>query len=485
MELRVTQQVSIGRSMEVARQHSARLADLQEQVSTGKKLLKPSDNPLGSMALLGNNSQIARMDSQLAGISSARTNLNLSVSTLQDAAGVLSSAREIAIEGAQSGNGATAMEALAQEVDALINRLLDDSNAQNGGRYIFGGTATNVPPFRVQSSSNGQPTKIVYQGGAEPTQEVIGQSQTVSTLYPGNQIFQSRQRGVTTFTTNTGAAPGSGTDNATGQGTLTVTHTLTTYAPGSGITAGTSSAGGDTIIGPAGSHRITISDTSGTGAGGTVSLDGGPPVAFTNLDTNLKVSSPIGDVVYVNTTAITPAFNGNVNITADGTLSVDGGATQTPIDFSTNQVLTNSATAAITNVNSSGIRRTGSDNLDYSGTYDAFEILIALRDDLRNSRGMSSSAQAEAISGRVAELERVHQGVLDTVGQQSVSLQNLDALEKRIGDVKLEVQSQNADLESVDMSSAILELQNEENALKLTFAAAARVFDQSLLDFLK
>jgi flagellin-like hook-associated protein FlgL len=410
----------------------------------------------------------------------------VSVSALQDAGGILSKAREIALEGAQSGNDAASYEALAQQVDALINRLLDAGNTQNGGRYIFAGTATNVAPFRVQSTNAaGQPQSVVYQGGTDPVREVVGATRTMATLAPGDAMFQSRQRAATVYSTTTGAIAGTPVDSATGQGTLTVMHTLTTYASGSGVAAGISSPSGDTIIGPTGEHRLTINDTSGTGASGFVSLDGGPQIPFTSSDTNLKLSGPTGDVVYIDTTAIAPGFSGDVDITAGGTLSVDGGATQVAIDFSTNQVVTDGASGAVTNVNSSAIRRAGTDQTDYTGTYDAFQILIALRDDLRNARGQTSSAQIQSISRRVGELERVHAGILDAVGEQSVSLENLDALEQRIKDVQLEVQKQSADLESVDLSSAVLELQNEETLLKLTYAAASTVFDQSLLDFLR
>lgn len=486
MDVRVTPQASIARSIAQAAQHSARVAVLQQQVATGKRLLVPSDDPLGSMTLLANNAQVQRFDSQLGNISSARTSLNLSVSALQEAGSIMSSAREIALEGAQAGNDATSYEALAQQVDSLINRLLDVANSQDSGRYLFGGAATNVAPFRVQSTTaTGLPQEIVYQGGAQSVREVVGPTRTLATLYPGDGIFQKRERGSTVYSGATGASPGAGVDSATAQGTLLVRHTLTGYAAGSGVAAGTASAAGDTIIGPAGAHRLTVTDTSGTGTGGFVSLDGGPPVAFTNSDTNLKVSAPNGDVVYVNTTAIVPGFSGSVDITADGAMSVDNGATETAIDFSANQVLTNSATGAVTNVNSAGIRRAGADNIEYSGTYDAFQTLIALRDDLRNTRGLTSPAQIASISQRVGDLERVHRGILDAVGEQSVSLENLDALEERIKNVQLDVQKQNADLESADISQAVLELQNQEMYLKLTYAAAARLFDQTLLDFLR
>lgn len=485
MDLRVTPQGVIGRSISLASRNSARLAVLQEQVSTGKRLLKPSDDPLGNVTLLANNAQVNRFDSQLANISNARTNLNVSVSALQDAGTILSSARQVALEGAQSGNDASSYEALAQQVDSMLDRLLDLSNTQNAGRYVFGGTATGTAPFRVASTTaSGQPQTVVYQGGADAVQEVVGTTRPLATLAPGDEIFQSRQRGETVFSGATGAAAGTGTDNATGQAKLTVSHAATSYAAGAGVAVGTSSAGSDTIIGPAGAHKLTVIDTSGTGASGTVSLDGGPPIAFTSSDTNLKVNGPAGDVVYVNTTAITAGFSGQVDITATGTLSMDGGATQVAIDFTSNQVVTDSVSGTVTNVNSSAIRRTGTGQVDYNGTYDAFQVLIALRDDLRNTRGMTSTEQMQSISRRVAELERVHTGILDAVGEQSVSLQNLDSLEQRIKDVQLEVQKQNADIESVDISAAVLELQNQQNFLKLTYAAAASVFDQSLLDFL-
>jgi hypothetical protein len=173
-----------------------------------------------------------------------------------------------------------------------------------------------------------------------------------------------------------------------------------------------------------------------------------------------------------------------VAIAADGTLSVDGGASEAAIDFSGNQVVTHSSTGAVTNVNSTSIRRTGSNELDYTGTYDAFQILIAFRDDLRNTRGLNPTAQAESISRRIAELERVRGGILGAVGEQSVGLENLEALELRISDVQLELQKLNSERESADLSEVVLGLQAQQNLLQLTFASAARLLDQTLLDFL-
>ena len=122
-------------------------------------------------------------------------------------------------------------------------------------------------------------------------------------------------------------------------------------------------------------------------ASGTASLNGGPAISWTNTDTNLQVVGPNGEVAYIDTSAITAGFNGSVSLTANGTLSTDGGASTTPITFSSNQVVTNSQTGAVTNVNSTNIHQAGTDHLEYTGTLDAFQTLIALRNDLLNTRG--------------------------------------------------------------------------------------------------
>jgi flagellar hook-associated protein 3 len=486
MDLRVTPQILVSRSIANARRHFDRLANLQEQAATGVRLLRPSDGPLQTVQVLSNKAQSLRLDTYLANVRDARTTLDLGVSALREASNIFTSAREIAIEASHATNNAESFEALAQQVDALITRLLGIANTQHAGRYLFAGTASQTSPFAIAAADGqGRPLSVTYAGSEQSAEELVGPSQTLATLYAGGQIFQQRERATTVFMGDTGAAPGTGTDSATGQGTLIVRHTATTYAVGSGVQPGTSSSTGDTIIGPAGAHRLTIIDTSGTGASGTVSLNGGPPVAFTSADTNLLVGGPAGEVVYVDTTSITPGFNGDVAITADGTLSVDGGATEVAIDFSGNQVVTNSQTGSVTNVDSTSIRRVGSEHLDYTGSYDAFEILIALRDDLRNTRGLTDRELAESISRRLGELDRVRTAVLDVVGEQSASLQTLDALERRIEDVQLETRKLTAELEAADLSEIVLSLQSQENLLQLTFAAASRVLDQSLLDFLR
>ncbi|MGB6042751.1 MAG: hypothetical protein WBF93_06295, partial [Pirellulales bacterium] len=170
---------------------------------------------------------------------------------------------------------------------------------------------------------------------------------------------------------------------------------------------------------------------------------------------------------------------------ADGSLSTDGGLTGAPIDFSANQLVIDSTTGAVTNVNSSGIFRVGSEQLEYSGTAGAFEALMELRNDLRNTRNLSPDDWHAAMSRHIEDLTRVHDHILNVVGEQSIALENLDALESRAQDLQLATKVIISELASTDISEAAIRLQAETNLLEFTFASSVGLLNTSLLDFIR
>jgi flagellar hook-associated protein 3 len=479
MNLRISLQSLVNTSIGYEQQQTSAIAKLQEQASSGNRILTPDDDPLGAVAVINYTSQITNYDTDLANINTATANLNVSVSTLQDANNIITQARQLAIEATNSGNDSNSLGALADQADALLKQFITDANAQNNGQYVFGGTRSNTVPFVTDAAGN-----VTYVGGAQRAGVPVGPAQTVDTFYAGSEVFRPPQGAATVYTGTTGAQPGTGVDTATGQGTLVVTHTATTYGGGSGVAASaTGSAAGDTVIGPAGANTLTVVDTSGNGTSGTVSLNGGPAVAFTNSDQNLKVTGPNGEVVYLDTTNVTAGFNGSVPITADGTLSVPGGQA-VPIDFSSNQVVTGTD-GTVTNVNSTNIRQAGKDTVTYGGTLDAFQVLAGLRDDLRNSRNLGSPAQLQSISNRLGELTQVSHNILRIAGEQSATLQNLNGLQAHVQDVQLQTKQLSGDVQSADIASVVTQLQAQQNLLQATLEVTAQMFSQSLLNFIK
>jgi flagellar hook-associated protein 3 len=478
MQFRVTYPSVIDQTIRYAQQHGSQLARLQEQISSGIVLHRPSDDPLAFHQVMTQDGRISRLEAYRQNIVASRAQLDSQVSQLISAKNILVRAKELAMEGRQQEEASV----LANEVDHLIDQLVEVANSQFDGKYLFSGAAFDQRPYRVDGSGAGR--QVVYQGGVAPSQAPVADALQAAVHLPGSLIFGQENRGTTVYIGTTGAQAGSGTDSGVGRGELTVTHLSTQYAAGSGLLPGSDSVANDTILGPLGSHQVTITDTSGTGAFGTISLNGGPPVDFTSSDTNLRVEGLEGEVIYVDMSAITPGFSGVVSAGGDGLLSTDGGATTTPIGFAADQAVQNSVTGGWTYVNSTGIRQTGTDYIEYAGTGDAFQALIQLRDDLLNSRQLSASDFQEALSRRMQDIDRGVDSVLAAVGEQSALLSSLETAEQQAEELQLAAKERASQLRGTDYAEATVRMQEIQNLLQFTYASSVRFLSTSLLDFL-
>lgn len=485
--MRVTTETQYQQALLNIQSSFKKITDLQNQISTGKRVQVASDDPTAMAQILRNKLQDSRLVNDMNLIDDAGTKMQASVDTLTQVQDLLTSVKNVALQANNVTTSADAYQTMAGQVGQALDQLLQLANQkQPDGSYMFGGTASSSPPFAVASTNPaGQPTAFVYRGSQQDSQVIVNNALTASTLISGSEVFQSRARTATHYIGTTGAAPGSGTDSAFADGTLTVAHLLTTYAGASGVAAGSSSIAGDTVLGPDGANNLVINDTSGTGASGTVSLNGGPAVAFTSTDTNLMVTGPNGEVVYLDTTAIAAGFNGSVSITSTGTLSVDGGTTTVPIDFSSNQVVTNGSSSAITNVDSTNIRRTGTEMLHYSGTSDLFQTLISLRDLIANQQGLSSADRSDALQQQLSELDRSFTNVANVVGSQSVQAEALTRLKDHLTQFRLDLGKSTDNLESADTTSAVVNLQQQMNLYQASLQIAVQINSLTLLNFLK
>lgn len=481
MNFRVTQQLVRSTARDHLTRQTGELFKVQQQISTGLRIQRPADDPAGIRRSLIQKDRLERLTAHTTSLQHVQSRLQQAYVQLQDAGNLLLRARDIALS-AQQVTDETERQVLATELNGILEELLTAANAADESGYLFSGTAAQTQPFPgTPAMSGAQP----YAGASDRTTLQLTGDVSRSALLPGNLIFQPASRSATLVLGHTGAAPGTGTDTARGTRQLQISHTATTYAAGSGVTAGSSASAADSILGPPGTHTLQIVDTSGTGAFGTVSLNGGPPVNYAAADTDLLVTGPNGERVYLNTTAITPGFNGSVDITATGTASIDGGLTTIPLDFSANQTLTDSRDGSVVHLNTAGVTRTGTDQLEFPGTADAFAAIINLRDDLLNSRNLSAGAQSEALTRRLSDLNRVHSHILDVIGIQSVSIEQLDRLQTRTEDLALAEKQELSDTVSADITAAVVRLQELQNLQQYTLAAVSTVLTPSLLDYLQ
>jgi len=482
--LRATQMSIAQQAVTANRLHFSAIARLQQQLSSGLRFEKFSDAPLAASRAETMQQTLARLRSDQAQLPVLERQLNESVATLLGVQEITVRARQIA-QDAFNQNDPEASAILAREVDGLLERLQQLANTQIEGNHIFSGTRSDQAPISRLDSPYLEIPHVTYRGNAQRMSVALSTGISIDIGYSGQEIFFGSARQPTIFLGETGAAPGSGTDNGIGRARLEVTHSQTIYAGSSGIQPGVDSTAGDSIIGPLGAHSLEVVDTSGTGAAGTIALNGGSVVKFTSTDTNLEVRGPRGEIVYVDTTNITPGFSGSVDIESQGTLSTDSGQSTTAIDFSDNQIIRNSLTGQVTHVDSQGIHQTGSESVEYTGSADLFTALVELREDLLNTRSLGAGERADALTRRAQDIERISDQLLEIVGEQSISLENVETLQSRHANQEFELERVLADIRGVDLSAAATELRNRQTLVQASFASLSIVQSLNAIDFLR
>lgn len=191
MNIRVTGQTQSDNAIGYMRRQQAALATLNDQISSGVRLKAPSDDPANFPALTLAKAAGLRFDAYTQTMNDATADLSEAADSLGEANQVLVRAKQIAVEAVNGTTDSQGHEALATEVDTLITRMLSAANKQADGNYLFGGTATDTPPFATTGTGpNGGPGAVVYQGSADRARVLIGPGQTTDTRYVGSEVFQ-------------------------------------------------------------------------------------------------------------------------------------------------------------------------------------------------------------------------------------------------------------------------------------------------------
>jgi flagellar hook-associated protein 3 FlgL len=166
------------------------LSETQDQLSTGKKLTKPSDDPVGAAKLI-------RITEELDKITQYNRNTNLLKSSLEQQETVLSSIKDSAnrarVLSVQAGNGIMKQDdknAIASEMKQIRNEIFDLMNSQNsGGEYIFAGYQSQTQAFSYNYANPGN--KFSFNGDTGTNIIRVSDSVTLKTSSSGQDIFQN------------------------------------------------------------------------------------------------------------------------------------------------------------------------------------------------------------------------------------------------------------------------------------------------------
>jgi flagellar hook-associated protein 3 FlgL len=167
------------------------LSQSEQQLSSGKQILKPSDNPFGTEQALAFRADLASNQQYQTNINNANAWQNATDSALSDVESLVQRARTLVLQGATDTTGANGRQAIVAEISQIIDAVKADGNSQYAGRYIFAGSMTTTAPYTPGGGDayNGDTTTLNTEIGAGvqvpiniPGSSVIGDGSTPGSL---------------------------------------------------------------------------------------------------------------------------------------------------------------------------------------------------------------------------------------------------------------------------------------------------------------
>ncbi|HXC24249.1 MAG TPA: flagellar hook-associated protein FlgL [Solirubrobacteraceae bacterium] len=173
MTYRITPAMITATTLDDLNSSLAALERTSNELSSGKTILEPSDNPYGA-------SRAIDLQSQLDGLSSYASNAQEGISwettassAMTGMGNALQSVRELLVRAPNGTYNKADLEQMADEVNQLTEAVKQDANTQYAGQYVFSGTATTTAPYT-------QGAEDAYQGDTGSVTRAIGPGVSVS-----------------------------------------------------------------------------------------------------------------------------------------------------------------------------------------------------------------------------------------------------------------------------------------------------------------
>lgn len=165
----------------------AKLNKTQLQMSTGKKILTPSDNPEAATRIIDLGQGIKQTEQHQSNINTARQRLTFESTVLQNASNILQRVSELGVQGLNATNSQSDRAAIAEEVSGLNQQLVGIANTKNtNGEYLFSGLKSATLPFSKNATN---PGAYNYAGDNGARLIQIGSTRQLADGDAGSSVF--------------------------------------------------------------------------------------------------------------------------------------------------------------------------------------------------------------------------------------------------------------------------------------------------------
>ncbi len=159
-----------------------------QQLSTGRRVNVPSDDPLASAQLIGNQDQWSRADQYLHNIDTLTSQLQTADTAMGSMVTALNQAIVLGVQGSTGTVSDANRQQIVQNLKGIQAQLVLLANTSVAGHYLFAGTETTAAPYTLNASD---PSGVSYTGNTGTNVVQIADGLSLQTNMPGSQLFQN------------------------------------------------------------------------------------------------------------------------------------------------------------------------------------------------------------------------------------------------------------------------------------------------------
>ena len=199
--MRISTANAYGTSIDTLLRRQRDLSDSQVQLTSGKRLIRASDDPAGAARAERALASATRVEASQRGVQTSEVLMTQSEGSLSDAGDLLQRARELMVAAGNAVHSDKERLTTSNELRSLREQLLVVANRSDGGRgYLFGGQGSSTPPFLDT------PGGVQFRGTAG--QAVAADGERLPLTLDGQEVWMQTRTGNGVFETRANVSTG-------------------------------------------------------------------------------------------------------------------------------------------------------------------------------------------------------------------------------------------------------------------------------------
>ena len=191
-----THQMQQGAINSMLKQHET-LSRTQQQVATGKKIFKPSEDPVAASRVVTLKDTLSSIDQHQSNVDAARARITLSEGVLSNVVESIHRVRELSIQANNDSQNESTRLFISAEVEQIQEALLNLANTtDSNNEYLYSGGLSRFKPF-----SRNEAGGFEYYGDESHREIQISRSRRVAVDDPGSSVFLEVKNGNGSFST--------------------------------------------------------------------------------------------------------------------------------------------------------------------------------------------------------------------------------------------------------------------------------------------